>query len=77
MEFEKIVNYHHAKISNGPTEALNNLIKLHQTHRIRLHQLPSTTESEHCSTQLQTQLCANPLNPSSSHDPDPAQIRRA
>lgn len=23
----KIVNYHHAKISNGPTEALNNLIK--------------------------------------------------
>lgn len=25
--FTKIVNYHHAKISNGPTEALNNLIK--------------------------------------------------
>lgn len=25
--FEKICNYHHARISNGPTEALNNLIK--------------------------------------------------
>lgn len=25
--FDKIVNWHHAKISNGPTEALNNLIK--------------------------------------------------
>jgi len=25
--FPKIVNYHHAKVSNGPTEALNNLIK--------------------------------------------------
>ena len=25
--FDKIANWHHAKISNGPTEALNNLIK--------------------------------------------------
>lgn len=25
--FDKLVNWHHAKISNGPTEALNNLIK--------------------------------------------------
>ncbi|MGH8888208.1 MAG: ISL3 family transposase [Acidothermaceae bacterium] len=25
--FDKICNYHHARISNGPTEALNNLIK--------------------------------------------------
>ncbi len=25
--FPKIVNYHHARVSNGPTEALNNLIK--------------------------------------------------
>jgi len=24
---DKICNYHHARISNGPTEALNNLIK--------------------------------------------------
>jgi transposase len=25
--FNKIANYHQARISNGPTEALNNLIK--------------------------------------------------
>jgi transposase len=25
--FDKILNYHLAKVSNGPTEALNNLIK--------------------------------------------------
>ncbi len=25
--FEKITNYHLARVSNGPTEALNNLIK--------------------------------------------------
>jgi len=25
--FDKICNYHHARVSNGPTEALNNLIK--------------------------------------------------
>jgi transposase len=37
--FDKIVNFHLARVSNGPTESLNNLIKAHQADRLRVHQL--------------------------------------
>jgi len=37
--FDNICNFHLARVSNGPTEALNNLIKAHQTHRLRLPEL--------------------------------------
>jgi transposase len=37
--FDKIVNFHLARVSNGPTEALNNLIKRIKAHRLRLQKL--------------------------------------
>ena len=35
----QITNWHISKVTNGPTEALNNLIKADQTHRVRVTQL--------------------------------------
>jgi transposase len=68
--FDKINNYHHARISNGPTEALNKQPhQTHQTHRLRLPQLP---QLPHPRTALrrQTQLARprlhhRPINPRS------------
>jgi hypothetical protein len=37
--FDKICNYHLARVSYGPTESLNNLIERIKTHRFRLPQL--------------------------------------
>jgi len=37
--FDKIANFHLARVSNGPTEALNNLIKRIKTDRLRVPQL--------------------------------------
>jgi hypothetical protein len=37
--FDKMANFHLARVSNGPTEALNNLIKRIKTDRLRVPQL--------------------------------------
>ena len=47
---DKICNFHIARVSNGPTEALNNLIKRIKRIGYGFTQLPTTTGSEHCST---------------------------
>jgi transposase len=39
--FDKLCNYHIAKVTNGPTEGLNNLIPAHQEDRLRVPQLPN------------------------------------
>ena len=37
--FDKLCNYHLARVSNGPTEALNNLDQTDQAHRLRVQEL--------------------------------------
>jgi hypothetical protein len=75
--FDKIVNFHIARVSNGPTESLNNLIK--RIKRIGLGSATSrTTASGRCSTPAsptgaswaQSSSGEDPQTPSGSEEPN-------
>ncbi len=72
--FDKICNYHLAKVSNGPTEALNNLVK--RIKRIGFASETSrTTEYERCS--MPASRTGDCSGRSWSDELHPARIRRA
>lgn len=65
----QITNWHHAGVSNGPTEAINNLIKRPSA---------SASASDGCGT-TGSGPCSTPEGPTGTYSPppNPAEIRRA
>ena len=66
---DQIAAWHHAHVSNGPTEAANNLIK--RIKRSRSGSPASATTGSAC--------CSTPASPTGTYSPpsDPVEIRRA
>jgi hypothetical protein len=67
----EICTWHRAQVSNGPTEATNNLIKVLK--RIGAGSASATTDSESCSTPAAPTGTTSPHSPQSPHP----EIRRA